>query len=237
MASAPVPKIKVVDFAYSPMSNQPSLLPTSEIFNQHLGIAEVEYYWTQHHRTFPVPGKTLSRLLDLNWINEAELSERGAPIDFVKLQTHHSKSLYPWKPVHTTFTTPPTPQERNVLLQNYRSFFQHRDDTKLAWAAKEKARRIRLGAQTNCPKQYPAPLHAYDDQTSYPELVYQKDSGTNEGNIESCSLQDHPVSKKRNADYQLNDGINKENEIRSQDRQILKKRKLCRTETLLNVYT
>ena len=158
-------QIKVIDFAYPSASpGTPPLSPIPEIFNQYLGIAEVEYYWNQHNHTFSIPGKTLSRLLELHWISETELSTRAAPIDLIELEKYNSRQhLYPWRALSNT--TPPTPQERHTLLQSNISFFENRDAMRLKWAAKAQAGNF--GAK--CPKQYPAPLCAYNPK-SYPEL-------------------------------------------------------------------
>jgi hypothetical protein len=166
-------QIKVVDFAYP--SGTLQLSPIPEIFDQYLGIAEVEYYWNQPNRTFAIPGKTLSRLLELHWISETELSTRAAPIDLIELQKHDSRQPpYPWRALSSK--TPPTPAERNALLQSNISFFENRDAKRLKWAMKVKAGKF--GALTECPKQYPAPLHAYN-HGSYPELGQHAEGNEN----------------------------------------------------------
>jgi hypothetical protein len=170
MASIKIPEIKVVDFAY-PSKPTALLPPISEIFDQHIGIAEVEYHWGQAVRSFPIPGKTLSRLLDLHWISEAELCKRGSAMDIIELQKHNSKQpQYPWRPVDSMFMTPPTPEERQALLMNHISLFQLQDAIRLKWASKKKGRNANTPIE--CPKQYPAPLQAYD-QNVYPELAHQ----------------------------------------------------------------
>ena len=165
-------QIKVVDFAYPSASPRtPQLSPIPEIFDQYLGIAEIEYYWNQPNRTYAIPGKTLSRLLELQWISETELSTRAAPIDLIKLQKHDSwQPPYPWRAL--SGKTPSTPQEQETLFQSNKSFFENRDATRLNWEAKAK-----MG--TECPKQYPAPLHAYYCG-SYPELGHHAEGNGNQ---------------------------------------------------------
>ena len=168
MVEIKIPGLRVVDFAYTPRSSATLLPPVPEIFDQQIGIAEVEYCWSQNNRFYPISGKILSRLLDLEWISEDEICARGSAMDLVELQKHKTRQThYPWRPVHTVFTRPPTPKERQALLTIHLSSFQHQDFIRLKWASRKRANIASIA--TECPKQYPAPLHAYN-RKSYPEL-------------------------------------------------------------------
>ena len=111
--------IRVYDYAYSSPSAH-RLPPVPEIFDQYRGLAEVEYRWSQSHRTYPIQGKTLSRLIDMGWISQAELSARAAPMDLEELQRHNARQpTYPWKPFR--WTVIPTSDERKEFTQSIAS--------------------------------------------------------------------------------------------------------------------
>jgi hypothetical protein len=127
-------ELKIIDFAYTF-----PLPPIPEIFDQYIAIAEVEYRWTQEYRTFPIPGRTLQRLIELNWISRVEISERAAAMDILELQKHNSRQPpYPWKPVHGTM--PPTSGERYILMKDNSCYFQHQDAARMA--DKQEVRRL-----------------------------------------------------------------------------------------------
>ena len=117
--------IKVHDYAYSSPTSS-SLPPIPEIFDQYKGIGEVEYRWTQSHRTYPIQGKTLSRLIDMGWIGQQELSSRAAPMDLEELRRHNAKQpTYPWKPF--AWTQIPTAQERKDWMHSRASYLYQWD--------------------------------------------------------------------------------------------------------------
>lgn len=180
-------KIKVRDYAYPtsfPRSTPaPCLSPVTEIFNQYEGIAEVEYCWTQAPRMYPVPGKILSRLLDMGWITEDDIRNHASPMDLAELRKHNARVPYPWKPLR--WTTIPKNEERKELMLARASFFQQRDAARMAhfqgseMARKDKSRtnsKKRKGFLAPPPfKQYPAPLHCYDPNF-YPEATFPNES-------------------------------------------------------------
>ena len=108
--------IRVHDYAY-PSSSTHHFPPVPEIFDQYTGLAEVEYRWSQSYRTYPIQGKTLSRLIDMGWIGQAELSAQAAPMDLEELRRHNARQpIYPWKPFR--WTTVPTAEERKELSKS-----------------------------------------------------------------------------------------------------------------------
>ena len=137
--------IKVHDYAYpSPSTPRLSLVP--EIFDQYKGLAEVEYRWSQSHRTYPIQGKTLSRLIDMGWIGQAELSARAAPMDLAELRRHNARQpMYPWKPFQ--WTTIPTAEERKGLTQG-RAAYLYQWDRIRADAEFQEMRRLGLERET-----------------------------------------------------------------------------------------
>ena len=141
--------IKIHDFAYSSAvssSSAPRLSPVPEIFDQYKGLAEVEYRWTQSHRTYPIQGKTLSRLIDMGWIGQAELSSRAAPMDLEELRKHNARlPMYPWKAFR--WTTIPTTEERKELTRG-RAPYLHQWDKIRAEAELQEVKRLRLERKT-----------------------------------------------------------------------------------------
>jgi hypothetical protein len=140
--------IKVHDFAYSSAASPsaPRLSPVPEIFDQYKGLAEVEYRWTQSHRTYPIQGKTLSRLIDMGWIGQEELSARAAPMDLEELRKHNARQpVYPWKPFR--WTTLPTAEERKEWTDG-RASYLHQWDKIRAEAEFQEVRRLRLERET-----------------------------------------------------------------------------------------
>lgn len=139
--------IKIHDFAYSPTAS-PSALPlppVPEIFDQLKGLAEVEYRWSQSHRTYPIQGKTLSRLIDMGWIGQEELSTRAAPMDLEELRKHNARPMYPWKPFR--WTTIPTMEERKDLT-HARAPYLYQWDRIRADAEFQEMRRLKLERET-----------------------------------------------------------------------------------------
>ena len=139
--------IKVHDYAYSsPSPSVPHSSPVPEIFDQFKGLAEVEYRWTQSHRTYPIQGKTLSRLIDMGWIGQVELSARAAPMDLEELRRHNSRQpMYPWKPFR--WMTIPTAEERKELTQG-RAAYLYQWDKIRAEAEFQEMRRLGLERET-----------------------------------------------------------------------------------------
>jgi hypothetical protein len=136
--------IKVHDYAY-PSPSAP-LSPVPEIFDQYKGLAEVEYRWSQSHRTYPIQGKTLSRLIDMGWIGQVELSARAAPMDLDELRKHNARQpMYPWKPFR--WMTIPTPEERKELTQG-RAAYIYQWDKFRADAEFQEMRRLGLKRET-----------------------------------------------------------------------------------------
>ena len=141
--------IKVIDFAYPSATSSPSvprLSPVPEIFDQYKGLAEVEYRWTQSHRTYPIQGKTLSRLIDMGWISQGELSTRAAPMDLEELRKHNARRpMYPWKAF--PWTTIPTADERKIMSHARASYLLQWDKIR-AEAEFQEMRRLRLENET-----------------------------------------------------------------------------------------
>ena len=136
---------RVRDYAY-PSPSAHRLSPVPEIFDQYKGLAEVEYRWSQSHRTYPIQGKTLSRLIDMGWIDQAELSARAAPMDLEELRRHNARQpTYPWKPFR--WTTIPTAEERKELTQS-RAAYLHQWDRIRAEAEFQEMRRLGLERET-----------------------------------------------------------------------------------------
>lgn len=119
--------IKVHDYAYpSESTSSRCVPPVPEIFDQYRGLAEVEYRWSQSHRTYPIQGKTLSRLINMGWIGQAELSARASPMDLEEIRRHNAKQpLYPWKPFR--WSTIPTAEERMELTQSWAAYLYQWD--------------------------------------------------------------------------------------------------------------
>ena len=137
--------VRVHDYAY-PSPSAPRLSPVPEIFDQYKGLAEVEYRWSQSHRTYPIQGKTLSRLIDMGWIGQVELSARAAPMDFEELRRHNARQpMYPWKPFR--WTTIPTVEERKELTQS-RAAYLYQWDKIRADAELQEMRRLGLERET-----------------------------------------------------------------------------------------
>ena len=137
--------IKVHDYAY-PSPSSPRFSPVPEVFDQYKGLAEVEYRWSQSHRTYPIQGKTLSRLIDMGWIGQAELSARAAPMDLEELRRHNARQpMYPWKPFH--WTTIPTAEERKELTQGRAAYIYQWDKIR-ADAEFQEMRRLGLERET-----------------------------------------------------------------------------------------
>ena len=137
--------IKVHDHAY-PSPSAPRLSPVPEIFDQYKGLAEVEYRWSQSHRTYPIQGKTLSRLINMGWIGQVELSARAAPMDLEELRRHNARQpMYPWKPFR--WTTIPTAEERKELTQA-RAAYLYQWDKIRADAEFQEMRRLGLERET-----------------------------------------------------------------------------------------
>ncbi|KAF8804143.1 hypothetical protein BYT27DRAFT_7225560 [Phlegmacium glaucopus] len=137
--------IKIQDFAY-PSTSTPRLSPVPELFDQYKGLAEVEYRWSQSHRTFPIQGKTLSRLIDLGWIGQEELSARAAPMDLEELRKHNARQpMYPWKPFR--WTTIPSMEERKEVTLARASYFHQWDRIRVD-AEFQAMRRLRLERET-----------------------------------------------------------------------------------------
>ena len=145
MADIQAKGIKVLDYAYQSPSAHP-LSPVPEIFDQYKGLSEVEYRWSQSHRTYPIQGKTLSRLIDMGWIGQAELSARAAPMDLEELRRHNAKQpMYPWKPFR--WTTIPTVEERKEMTQS-RAAYLYQWDRIRAEAEFQEMRRLGLERET-----------------------------------------------------------------------------------------
>ena len=137
--------IKVHDYAYLSPS-VPRSSPVPEIFDQFKGLAEVEYRWSQSHRTYPIQGKTLSRLIDMGWIGQVELSARAAPMDLEELRRHNARQpMYPWKPFR--WMAIPTAEERKELTQG-RAAYLYQWDKIRADAEFQEMRRLGLERET-----------------------------------------------------------------------------------------
>jgi hypothetical protein len=132
-------RVIVWDYAYPSsfpsLTPAPCLHPIPEIFNQYEGLAEVEYRWTQSPQMYPVPGKILSRLLEMGWITEEEICACVSPIDLVELQRHNTWPPYPWKPLGSTMI--PENEDRKALMLTRASDFQQHDATRAMAELKE----------------------------------------------------------------------------------------------------
>jgi len=136
---------RVHDYAY-PSPSTHRLSPVPEIFDQYKGLAEVEYRWSQSHRTYPIQGKTLSRLIDMGWIGQVELSARAAPMDLEELRRHNARQpIYPWKPFR--WATMPSAEERKELTQS-RAAYLYQWDKIRAEAEFQEMRRLGLERET-----------------------------------------------------------------------------------------
>jgi hypothetical protein len=136
---------RVHDYAY-PSPSVHRLSPVPEIFDQYKGLAEVEYRWSQSRRMYPIQGKTLSRLIDMGWIGQVELSARAAPMDLEELRRHNARQpIYPWKPFR--WTTIPTTEERKELTQS-RAAYLYQWDRIRAEAEFQEMRRLGLVRET-----------------------------------------------------------------------------------------
>jgi hypothetical protein len=92
---------------------------------------------------YPVPGKILSRLLDMGWITEDDIRNRASPMDLAELRKHNARVPYPWKPLR--WTTIPKNEERKELMLARASFFQQRDAARMAqFQGSEMARKDKL---------------------------------------------------------------------------------------------
>lgn len=113
--------IKVRDFAHE----KSSLSQVKEIFFPRRGLAEYEHRLSQPGRDFPISGKVLRRLLDLGWVDEAELQERCAAMDFEDLANHDSRPHYPWSSIRCSHI--PARNERNPYITEYFPLFRLTD--------------------------------------------------------------------------------------------------------------
>jgi hypothetical protein len=95
---------------------------------------------------YPIQGKTLSRLIDMGWIGQVELSARAAPMDLEELRRHNARQpIYPWKPFR--WTTIPTTEERKELTQS-RAAYLYQWDRIRAEAEFQEMRRLGLVRET-----------------------------------------------------------------------------------------
>jgi hypothetical protein len=133
--------IKVRDFAYEPpytspspsSSTPPQSIPAPaqvpEIFDQYKGIAEFEYRLAQSPRTLPIFGKTMRRLLDLEWVLYEEAEERLHAMDWEALREHDKKEKkhkpYPWRPC--IWNEVPDAEARKRCLEEHGSWFVNYD--------------------------------------------------------------------------------------------------------------
>ena len=147
--------IKVRDFAYQPpyvtppsspsTSTHPARIP--ELFDQYKGIAEFEYRLAQSPRTVPIQGKTMRRLLDMEWVLYEEAEEKLHEMDWQALRVHDKKmkegKAYPWRPC--TWTEIPDAEGRKRCLEERGSWFVNYDKVRktLDWIEEreEKERR------------------------------------------------------------------------------------------------
>jgi hypothetical protein len=182
--------LKIQDFAYLPSSTPLPAVP--EVFDQYEGLAEVEYRWTRSPQMYPVPGKTLGRLLELGWITQEDVVTHASLVDLEELRKYKARlPMYPWKALR--WTTIPNTEERKRLMLTRLLYFQQRDTTRANAEMKaasninkrraeehhegrsgtkaKKKRNILVATQPFQAKQYPAPLHAYDPKI-YPEVVF-----------------------------------------------------------------
>lgn len=86
--------IKIRDFCYEPQPAHLTQIP--ELFDQYDAIAEFEYRLSQNPRVYPISGKTLRRLLDMGWIDQAEVDERCEEMDFAELRKLDSRPAWPY---------------------------------------------------------------------------------------------------------------------------------------------
>ncbi|KIM44142.1 hypothetical protein M413DRAFT_443184 [Hebeloma cylindrosporum] len=100
---------------YITTTNTPGLPPVTEIFDPYTKITEVDYRWSQETRTYPVPGKSLRRLLDLGWITPAEVAARADPMDLAALEAFDArKPVYPWKSIRLNGKVPSHGERRDM---------------------------------------------------------------------------------------------------------------------------
>ncbi len=108
---------------------------TTEIFDPYKALTEIDYRWTQKIRNYPVSGKTLRRLLDVEWLTPAELSARAHPMDGAALRKYDEQraswreanegiEAFPWCSLRADR---PTQDERQVMLDNYRGHWKQQD--------------------------------------------------------------------------------------------------------------
>ncbi|KAG5643459.1 hypothetical protein DXG03_000891 [Asterophora parasitica] len=136
--------IKVRDFAYpasspshSPSSSShstPSAKPFSapaphlafETFDPYKGISEFEYRLSQQPRTYPIEGRTLRRLLDLNWVGMPEAKARLHQIDWEAMKLFDARPVeYAWRACR--WREVPTREQRERLLAERRHAWVYHD--------------------------------------------------------------------------------------------------------------
>jgi hypothetical protein len=123
---------------------------TTEIFDPYKALTEIDYRWTQKIRRYPVTGKTLRRLLDVEWLTPAELSSRAHPMDGAALRKYDEQRAYwreanegieafPWRSLRADR---PTEDERQVMLDNYRGHWKQQDRMMMKHEDGEEMRRM-----------------------------------------------------------------------------------------------
>jgi hypothetical protein len=149
--STPIPA-ENDDTPYTTTTQTPTLRPVTEIFDPYTKIAEVDYRWSQSPRTYPVPGKSLRRLLDMGWITPAELAARASPMDLAALEAFDArKPVHPWKSIKWGGVVPGE-GERKDMCNARRSFWAAMDRMKQRVEGEERKRRAeeeRIGRAFN----------------------------------------------------------------------------------------
>lgn len=201
--------IKVRDFAHEPpytpspstssTTSAPSPIP--ELFDQYKGIAEFEYRLAQSPRTVPILGKTMRRLLDLEWVLYDEAEERLHNMDWEALREYDKKNKargksYPWRPC--TWTEVPDLQERKKLLEERGSWFVNYDKVRktLDWM-EEREQKERMQADVAV-RQWEEKMRMVVDEKLAPDSASpSKKRGLDlEDPIASTSTSDDPDAKR-----------------------------------------
>ena len=142
--------IKIRDFASMEEVHKSSLKPVPEMFDPFLSVAEFEYRLdVRASLRWPIPGKTLRRLLEIGWVTPEEVAQRCAPMDINALKTYDMKmavdiqeglGVYPWRSLK--WTAVPTMQGRKGLMMKYMQHFATVDRARMHLEALERKEKL-----------------------------------------------------------------------------------------------